>query len=196
MSSIIFDDIRKRSIRVQRDQILSQIRQDEDLGMTSIPRRIIMEVEERARETVESNTWKRYLLLFIIITSVIYGMYRLVNTLNAKFSQYSLQSLFPNTYQGFTKSTGPDWLVSDLTGSMNFSFFNDKTGEAIDYITSDDNRFPSNKYRNEVDFQNAIYNRAMKKDLCEKNEVSYLVVLDENQITYENRYVINNIQQI
>lgn len=196
MSSIIFDDIRKRSIRLQRDLILNQIRQDEDLGMTNIPRRIIMEVEERARETVESNAWKRYFVLFIIISAVVYGLYRLMNILNARFSQYSLQTLFPNTHQGFVKDTGPDWLVSDLTGTMSFSFFNEKTGEAIDYITSDDNKFPSARYRNEIDFQNAIYNRAMKKELCEKHEVSYLVVLDNNSLSYESRYVVNNLQQI
>lgn len=196
MSSIIHEDIRKRSIRIQRDQILNQLRQDEDLAMTSIPRRIIMEVEDRAREAVDSNSWKRYFIMFIIAASVVYGLYRLINILNARMSEFSLQNIFPKTHAGFVRNGGPDWLVSEITGSMTFDYFNEKTGEAIDFITSDDNRFPSPKYKNEIDFQNAIYNRAMKKELCEKHEVSYVVVIDNNSISYESRYVIDSLQQI
>ena len=155
-----------------------------------------MEAEEGAKEVVYNNSWKRYFILFIIISAIVYGLYRLINILNTRFSEFSLQTLFPGTHSGFVKDTGPEWLVSDLTGTMTFSYYNKKTGEAIDFITSEDNKYPSPKYKNEIDFQNAIYNRAMKKELCEKHEVSYLVVLDNNSLSYENRYVVESLQQI
>lgn len=189
MTSIIHEDIRKRSIRLQRDQILSQMRQEEEYGFTSIPRRLIMEVEERARESVDSNSWKRYAVLLIITGAIIYGLYKIVKLANASYkSSFSIESLFPISHGGFIKNTGPDWLMSDISGKLTFSYFNPDTREAVDYITSEDNKFPSSRYSTEEDFQTAIYNRAQKKELCETNEVTYLVVLDNSSISYECRF--------
>lgn len=148
-----------------------------------------MEVEERAKESVESNSWKRYTLLVLISAAIIYGLYKIINMANNSLkSSYSIESLFPNSHQGFVKDSSPDWLVSGVSGEMSFSYFNPKTMEAVDYVTSDDNKFPSPKFISEEEFQNSIYNRSVKKDLCEERGVTYLVVLNNSSISYECRF--------
>lgn len=66
-SSVIIDDIRKRSIRVQRDQILEQIRREEEIDNMSIPKRFILEAEERARERIQGQGWKKTLFLSLVV---------------------------------------------------------------------------------------------------------------------------------
>lgn len=66
-STVIIDDIRKRSIRVQRDQYIEQIRREEEIDAMSIPRRFILEAEERARERIQEQGWKKTLFMTLVI---------------------------------------------------------------------------------------------------------------------------------
>lgn len=78
-TSIIIDDIRKRSVRLQRDKILEQIRQEEDMEAMSIPKQIILEVEERAKERVNSQGWKKTALFTVFLGAVAYLVYKYVS---------------------------------------------------------------------------------------------------------------------
>jgi len=75
-SSIIIDDIRKRSIRVQREQILERIRNEEDFYDQPLPRRIIQEAEERAKERVSSSGWKKTIIIILLFLAMGYIVFR------------------------------------------------------------------------------------------------------------------------
>ena len=77
-TSIIIDDIRKRSIKIQRDKILEKIRQEEELEATTLPRRIILEAEERAKEKIALQGWKRNLSFLVIFLGAGYAIYRIL----------------------------------------------------------------------------------------------------------------------
>ena len=86
-TSIIIDDIRKRSIKIQRDKILEKIRQEEELEATTLPRKIIMEAEERAREKIALQGWKRNLSFIAIFLGAGYIIYRILMTGRQKLSR-------------------------------------------------------------------------------------------------------------
>lgn len=77
-TSIIIDDIRKRSIKIQRDKILEKIRQEEELEAVTLPRKIIQEAEERAKEKIALQGWKRNLSFVVIFLGAGYAIYRIL----------------------------------------------------------------------------------------------------------------------
>lgn len=82
-STMIMDDIRRRSIKLQRDRILETIRREEEWGDMSIPRRIIMDAELRAVERVESQGWKRNTTVVILVVAVVWLSIRWLHTKHA-----------------------------------------------------------------------------------------------------------------
>jgi hypothetical protein len=88
-SSIIIDDIRKRSIRVQRDQILERLRHEEDLYDQPLPKRIIIEAEERAKERVSSSGWKKTFIFILLFLSMGYIVFRFM-MISAKEPQHEV----------------------------------------------------------------------------------------------------------
>lgn len=75
-SSIIIDDIRRRSIRLQRDQILERIRQEEDFYEQPLPKRIIIEAEERAKDRISSSGWKKTMFIIFLFISIGYIIFK------------------------------------------------------------------------------------------------------------------------
>jgi hypothetical protein len=71
---VIIDDIRRRSIRVQRDQFLEQIRREEEIDNMSISKRFILEAEERARERINDQGWKKtfFFSLLVLVGGVLF----------------------------------------------------------------------------------------------------------------------------
>lgn len=78
-TSIIIDDIRKRSIRVQRDKILDRIRQEEEIAEAALPRRIILEAEEKAKQKILIQGWKKTACMVAMFLGAGYIIYRLLN---------------------------------------------------------------------------------------------------------------------
>lgn len=83
-TSIIIDDIRKRSIRLQREQLLEQLKHEEDFESMTIPKRIILEAEERAKERVSSQGWKKTVLFTLFLIGLGYLLYKYIARDNGK----------------------------------------------------------------------------------------------------------------
>lgn len=75
-SSIIIDDIRRRSIRLQRDQFLDRIRQEEDFYEQPLPKRIIIEAEERAKDRISSSGWKKMMFVIFLFIAIGYIIFK------------------------------------------------------------------------------------------------------------------------
>lgn len=105
-TSIIIDDIRRRSIRVQRDKILERIRQEEEIATTTLPRKIIREAEERARERVALQGWKRHLAFIAVILGVGYVIYRILGNRQRLVRPRVKSTSFAIQTEGIDENTG------------------------------------------------------------------------------------------
>lgn len=208
MTSIIMDDIRKRSIRIQRDQILERIKQEEDFQNLSFPKQLIIEAEERARERVEGQSWKKYFIMLLIMTGIGYIIFKFTRN-NVPVSQPSppsekksvkfnpemtireismtrLRKEYPDTWKGFKSKESPAWLVSNLSGKLSFEYFNPELGVAIDVVMREDLSFPSKKYKDdEIKFENFIYDIELKKTECKARNIQYLSWVIDNNYKFE-----------
>lgn len=201
MSTIIADDIRKRSIRLQRDVILERIRQEEEISNASIPKRFIIDAEEKARERVESQTWKKYMIVLLLVGSILWMGFRILyhhgKPIPSKKVRFNidrrmelLKKEFPTDWKSFHRNGGPDWLISDITGKMSFEFFNPELQVGVDVVEREDLVFPSSKYEgDEIKFQNSVYNMDLKQRLCTENSFTYRVLrldYESNDLVYES----------
>lgn len=228
-TSIIIDDIRKRSIRVQRDKILDRIRQEEEIAEAALPRRIILEAEEKAKQKILIQGWKKTACMVILGLGVSYVIYRLLamqqqkkperkppvikrnlsiqtemvneqddndeekpNRKTVKFEidgdeeevgdakLEKLQTMYPKLWKTFERDSGPEWLVSNLTGGkMAFDFYSEEMSTGIDMISSDMLQYPGPStvhFETQEDFENSIYNRKLKEELCEDNSLVYKLI--------------------
>jgi hypothetical protein len=195
-SSIFINDFRRRSIRVERDKILEQLRMEEEMENMSIPKRFIFEAEERARERVEGQRWKRILLLvlfFGIGGFIIFKVFRRasripratrvemeVQTETKKTVSFRedrrdlLRGEYPDSWETFVEHHSPEWLVSDITGGMQFDFYNEDENVAVDIVPGDFYKFPNSVTNDEIRFQNMIYDKKLKRQLCEEYGVDYV----------------------
>jgi hypothetical protein len=218
-SSIIIDDIRRRSIRVQRDQILEQIKREEEIEALTIPKRFILEAEERAKERVSDQSWKKNFFLailylisgFLIIkftrsltatpsppppvsTSVPEPIPEPEGKKNVRFNLKSPEPIpeseyepeeyepnklellmrdYPKTWRDFSSKFTADWLMSDVSGKMQFDFFDEDGMVAVDYDPGDFFKFPNSLTNDEIQFQNMIYDRDLKRTICEEKNIEY-----------------------
>jgi hypothetical protein len=215
-SSVIADDIRKRSIRVQRDQILDQLRREEEIDNMSIPKRFILEAEERARERVNDQGWKKTFIVSLIVLVggglFIFFLRRFnkeqqqtpipkmlsemeiqtddspQNKKNVRFETENdgekeedekgdkmsrLMEEFPNSWRNFILDYSPEGLVSDLTGSLVFDFYDEESLLLVDFDPEDFFQFPNSITNDEIRFKNMIYDKKLKRKYCEDSGIEY-----------------------
>lgn len=213
-SSIIIDDIRRRSIRVQRDQILEQIKREEEIEALTIPKRFIFEAEERAKERINEQGWKKNFflaILFLISGFLIIKFTRSLtatapspsisepqpesqpepeNKKNVRFNLKSpepeydpedyepnklelLMRDYPKKWRVFSSKFTAEWLVSDVSGDMQFDFFDEEGMVAVDYDPRDFFKFPNSLTNDEIQFQNMIYDKDLKRSICEERNIEY-----------------------
>lgn len=209
MTSIIMDDIRKRSIRIQRDQILERIKQEEEFQNLSLPKQLIIEAEERARERIDGQSWKKYFIMVLIMTGIGYIIFKFTRNnvpvspppqhssekKTVKFnpemtireiSTARLRKEYPDAWKGFKNKESPTWLVSNLSGKLSFEYFNPELGVAIDVVMREDLSFPSKKYKDdEIKFENFIYDIELKKTECKARNIQYLSWVVDNNYKFE-----------
>lgn len=206
MTSIIMDDIRKRSIRIQRDQMLERIRQEEEYQNLTLPKQLIIEVEERARERVEGQSWKKYFIMILLIGVLAYIIFKFTknesssthqipekksvkfnpNTTIRENTLKRIRKMYPDDWRGFQNKQSPPWLVSNISGKLSFEYFNPELGVAIDVVMRDDLSFPSKKYNDdEIKFENFIYDIELKKTECNSRNIKYFSWVVDNNYNFE-----------
>lgn len=210
-SSIIIDDIRKRSIRVQRDQMIERLKQEEEFFETSVPKRIIMEAEERAREKVQSQGWKKTFVFVVFMIACAYLIFRYIKTnmgvkpqvqkqkkkmmitteiqtdpvetpvpekRAVKFSidekMERIKLAYPDTWKEFERNVKFPWLRSPISGPMFVDFYLEDERLAIDVIHNDMLEYPNIYHTTEEQFENYVYERKLKMDQCQENDVSFM----------------------
>lgn len=200
-SSIIISDIRKRSIRLQREQILENVRQEEALYDMPLSQRLINEAEERAREKTDSQSWKKSFMLFLFFLGCMYILYRLLKTdirkelrppkmvttsiqtdspdpiRQVRFTEdpklERLKQEYPREWKNFDRDQTIEWLRSPITGPLLVDFLYERHGLAVDVINNDILEYPNNYHKTEEQFENFIYERELKNRLCSENGIEY-----------------------
>lgn len=214
-SSIIINDIRKRSIRLQREQILENIRREEDYYEAPLPQRIIIEAEERAREKTNSHSWKKTALLTLFIGICFYLVFRFMSQATSlpqpllpkqpikprlkPSVSISIQTDTPESpgpvqkvsfqldeklerlkeeylggdWREFDRDVYPTWLKSPISGPMGFDFYASELKIAIDVLYNDMLGYPNCYHKTEEQFENFIYERKIKMDLCSERGIEY-----------------------
>jgi hypothetical protein len=211
-SSVIINDIRKRSIRLQRDHILESIRNEEQFFETPLPKRIIIEAEERAREKTDSHSWKKTTFLVIFIGLCFYLLFRFMSqgipppiqvskrkipplsstiaiqtesqpspstprlTFNIDEKLERLKREYSHSWK-FEKDFQPSWLTSPISGQMTIDFYNPDETLALDIIKNDMLEYPNPYHNSEEEFENFIYDRKLKLDLCKDRGIDYQELL-------------------
>jgi hypothetical protein len=209
-SSIIINDIRKRSIRLQREQILENIRREEEYYEAPLPQRIIIEAEERAKEKTNSHSWKKTALLTLFIGICFYIVFRFMSKATAPPT--ILEPPFPKPrlkpsvaiaiqtddtpsqkvsfqldeklerlkeefmggdWKEFDRDVYPTWLKSPISGPMGFDFYSSELKIAIDVLYNDMLEYPNCYHKTEEQFENFIYERKIKMDLCSERGIEY-----------------------
>jgi hypothetical protein len=97
-SAIIIEDIKKRSYRLQREQFLRQLKQDEEeAGEQYFPKRILEEAEENVSRKHADQGWKRYTVVGALFLGSAYIIYRLIILLtpNPKSKRFTLRASKP-----------------------------------------------------------------------------------------------------
>jgi hypothetical protein len=205
-SSIIINDIRKRSIRLQREQILDDIRREEEYYEAPLPKRIIIEAEERAKEKTNSHSWKKSLLLTLFIGLSFYLVFRFmiqnvsappppklkpkplsatiaIQTDQAEVSSRvsfqvdekleRLREEFKQDWKYFERDVRLPWLKSPISGPMFFDFYSPELKMAVDVLNNDMLEYPNTYHDTEEQFENFVYERKLKMDLCSEREIEY-----------------------
>jgi hypothetical protein len=195
-SSIFADDIRRRTIRVERDKILNQMRREEEMENMSIPKRFIHEAEERARDRINARRWRGWFALFLLIAVGVFVGFKYFRTLKTRPANIkreimiqtetpktvsfredtpnALKKEFPDTHDEFVRNHSPEWLVSNLSGKMQFDYYHEEERKAVDLVPGDFYVFPNSLTDDEIRFQNMIYDKKVKKELCEERGIDYI----------------------
>jgi hypothetical protein len=208
-SSVIINDIRKRSIRLQRDHILDSIRNEEQFYETPLPQRIIIEAEERAREKTDSHSWKKTAFMVVFIGLSFYLIFRFMSqsipppltapkrklpklsttiavqtdqdlsptpttrlTFHMDEKLEKLKTEYSHTWK-FERDYQPSWLLSPISGLMTIDFYNPDDNLCLDVIRYDMLAYPNSYHDSEETFENFIYERKLKAELCHKQGLDY-----------------------
>jgi hypothetical protein len=97
--SVIIEDIRKRSHRVQREELIRRQREDEyeDDERIALSRRLIIGAEENVARKHAAHSWKRTTVIGILSIGVAYIIYRTMTMLSPKtqLKGFSLKNAHP-----------------------------------------------------------------------------------------------------